>query len=396
MGERLRVLFVTAWFPNSRSPMEGVFVREHARAVQIYDDVAVLHVAGHDPTVKGLFRLEEEHNASLTAGLPTIRSSHHRLPFPGLSAATYGAGAMAAVRRLEQRGFRPDIVHAHVYSAGRPAALIAGWRHLPLVLTEHSSAFPRRLLTARQVRLARQIMARAARVMPVSQALQRGIEDYGIRATFQVIPNVVDLAVFHPTVGDQEAGAMETTPMPEAAPDTRHCLLFVGGLTPIKGTPDLLAALATLNQTRRDWRLEVVGDGAQRAECAALVARLDLSDQVRFHGFQPKSVVATFMRQADFLVLPSLWENSPCVIIEAMASGLPVIASRVGGIPELVTEDTGILTPPGDPALLAAALAQALQQPDRFERRRLASKARRYEPAVVGRDIDAVYREVLK
>jgi len=117
---------------------------------------------------------------------------------------------------------------------------------------------------------------------------------------------------------------------------------------------------------------------------------------VSFHGFQPKSVVATFMRQANFLVLPSLWENSPCVVIEAMASGLPVIASRVGGISEVVTEDVGILTPPNDPALLAAALAKALQQPDRFERRRLASMAKRYAPAVVGREIDAVYRNVLR
>jgi glycosyltransferase involved in cell wall biosynthesis len=96
------------------------------------------------------------------------------------------------------REFRPDIVHAHVYSAGRPAALIAGWRRIPLVLTEHNSAFPRRLLTPRQVRMARRALSSAALVMPVSRALQRGIEDYGIRASFQIVPNVVDSSVFHP------------------------------------------------------------------------------------------------------------------------------------------------------------------------------------------------------
>jgi glycosyltransferase involved in cell wall biosynthesis len=79
-----------------------------------------------------------------------------------------------------------------------------------------------------------------------------------------------------------------------------------------------------------------------------------------------------------------------------MASGLPVIASRVGGIPEVVTDDVGILTPPNDPALLAAALEKALQQPDRFDPLRLASMAERYAPAVVGREIDAIYRSVLK
>jgi glycosyltransferase involved in cell wall biosynthesis len=396
MAERLRVLFVTAWFPSSRSPTEGVFVREHAQAVQLYDDVVVLHVAGHDRSVRWLFQLEEEHNASLTAGLTTIRSVHRRMPIPGLSSMAYGAGAMAAVHFIEQRGFRPDIVHAHVYSAGRPAALIAGWRRIPMVLTEHNSAFPRRLLTPKQARMARQAMSEAALVMPVSQALQQGIEEYGIRASFRIVPNVVDTSVFHPA-GVYEGTSMgETAIELDAVPGTGRRLLFVGGLTPVKGVPDLLAALAILNQSRRDWRLDVVGDGPQRAEYAALAAQLALIDQVSFHGFQPKSVVAAFMRQANFLVLPSLWENSPCVIIEAMASGLPVIASRIGGIPEVVTDDVGILTPPNDPALLAAALEKALQQPDRFDPLRLASMAERYAPAVVGREIDAIYRSVLK
>ena len=188
----------------------------------------------------------------------------------------------------------------------------------------------------------------------------------------------------------------ETASEPDTAPGAERRLLFVGGLTPVKGVPDLLAALAILNQRRRDWRLDVVGDGPQRGEYAALAAHLGLIDQVSFHGFQPKSVVAAFMRQANFLLLPSLWENAPCVIIEAMASGLPVIASHVGGIPETVTEEVGILTPPNDPALLAAALAKALQQPDRFDPRRLVSMAERYAPAVVGREIDAVYRDVLR
>jgi glycosyltransferase involved in cell wall biosynthesis len=396
MAERLRVLFVTAWFPSSRSPTEGVFVREHAQAVQLYDDVVVLHVAGHDRSVRWLFQLEEERNGSFTAGLTTVRSVHRRMPIPGLSSMTYGAGAMAAVHFIEQRGFRPDIVHAHVYSAGWPAALIAGWRRIPMVLTEHNSAFPRRLLTPRQIRMARRAMSSARLVMPVSQALQQGIEDYGIRASFQIVPNVVDTSIFHPVEVDAAARVTEASLEPGAALDTRRRLLFVGGLVPVKGVPDLLAALSTLNHHRRDWRLDLVGDGPQRDEYIALAANLGLNDQVTFHGFLPKSVVAAFMRYANFLVLPSLWENAPCVVIEALASGLPVIASRIGGIPEMVTDDVGILTPPNDPALLASALAEALQQPDRFDPLRLASMAERYTPAVVGREIDAVYRSILK
>jgi glycosyltransferase involved in cell wall biosynthesis len=121
-----------------------------------------------------------------------------------------------------------------------------------------------------------------------------------------------------------------------------------------------------------------------------------LSEHVIFHGRKPKSEVAAFMRQADCLVLPSLWENSPCVIIEAMASGLPVVASRVGGIPELVTERTGLLVPPQAPPLLAAALALALDDPGQFDRSLMVQAAERFAPAVVGQEIDAVYRGVIR
>ncbi len=259
MAERLRVLFVTAWFPSSRSPSEGVFVREHAQAVQLYDDVVVLHVAGHDRSVKWLFQLEEERNVGLTPGLPTIRSVHRKLPVPGLSSMAYGAGAMAAVHFIEQRGFRPDIVHAHVYSAGWPAALIAGWRRIPMVLTEHNSAFPRRLLSPKQLRMAQRAFSSAALVMPVSRALQQGIEDYGIRASFQIVPNVVDTSIFHPVEVDAAARDTEASLEPGAALDIRRRLLFVGGLVPVKGVPDLLAALSTLNHHRRDWRRLAAG-----------------------------------------------------------------------------------------------------------------------------------------
>lgn len=393
MSQRLRVLFVTSWYPNRRQPVEGVFVREHAKAVQLYDDVAVLHLAGHEPGLKGLGRLEEERDPALTGGLPTYRSWHRQLPAPGLSYAAYIIAAMAAARTIERRGFRPDIVHAHIYSAGLPAAAIAGWRRLPMVLTEHNSAFPRRLLSSRQLRIARKALARARVVMPVSQALQRGIEDYGIRAPFQVVPNVVDTSVFHPA---NEEGATTLTMHPVGQPERPYRLLFVGGLTPVKGVPDLLAALAILNQGHRNWRLDVVGDGPNRAEYTSLAAQLGLDRQVAFHGFQPKAIVASFMQQAGLLILPSLWENSPCVIVEAMASGLPVIASRIGGIPELVSEETGMLVPPKDPASLAAAIASVLDAPDLFQRSLLVRKAERYTPAVVGQEIDATYRSVLK
>ena len=376
------------------NPVQGVFVREHAKAVQLYDDVAVLHLVGHDRRIGGIVRMEKERDPALTEGIPIYRAWHRLLPIPSVSYPAYVWAAMQAVRAIERQGFRPDIVHAHVYSSGLPAAAVARWRHIPMVLTEHTSAFPRRLLSPQQARVARLALSLARVVMPVSLALQRGIEEYGIRATFQVVPNAVDTRIFHPDPAP--LASMAKSGIGDRQPGLRRRLLFAGGLVPVKGIPHLLAALAILSETRHDWQLDLVGDGPNRDEYIALAAQLGLGDHVVFHGLKPKAEVAAFMRQAELFVLPSLWENSPCVIVEAMASGLPVVASRVGGIPELVTKQTGMLVPPKDPASLAAALATALDNPNQFDRSLLVRAAERYTPAVVGQEIDSVYRRVIK
>jgi hypothetical protein len=83
--KRLKVLFITAWYPTREVPVQGVFGREHAKAVQLYDDVVVLHLAGSDPTLRTMWRIEQEANETLTEGIPTYRVWHRRFPVPKLS-----------------------------------------------------------------------------------------------------------------------------------------------------------------------------------------------------------------------------------------------------------------------------------------------------------------------
>jgi len=94
-------------------------------------------------------------------------------------------------------------------------------------------------------------------------------------------------------------------------------------------------------------------------------------------------------------VLPSLYETFGCVLIEAMASGLPIVSTSTGAIPDLVDSETGILVPPGDAAALASAIEQMLSSLHKYDRQAIAQKARRFSPEVVGATIDTVYREVL-
>lgn len=143
-------------------------------------------------------------------------------------------------------------------------------------------------------------------------------------------------------------------------------VLFVGRLDPVKGAPLLIEAFARTADQHPDASLTVVGDGPARAAAEAQARDLGVADRVTFLGFRSQTEVAELLEEADMLVLPSFAEGVPVVLMEAMASRIPVIASLVAGIPELVTEgESGFLIPPGDVATLSARMAALMAAPAR-------------------------------
>jgi L-malate glycosyltransferase len=363
-------------------------VREHAKAVRAAGhEVAVLHLAGpRADRAGGSWAMEEELDPSLSEGI----EAHHVFTRPsrprGASYGLYLWSAVRAYHRLRGRGFRPDVIHAHVYTAGVPAAIVGTRSGIPVVLTEQFSGFPRRTLSRVDVRKARYAYGRAARALPVSRHLLEAIRSYGIDVPFEVVPNVVDTSLFFPPDAKRATETVERR------------LLFVGNLEPSqsKGFPTLLRALARLNDSRRDWRLDVFGDGPDRGSYETSAGALGLGEQLRFHGSQPKTVIAETMRGSDLFVLPSRFDNLPSAIVEALASGLPVVSTTVGGIPELVDERNGRLVAPEDPVALADALQATLEDLDAFDRRAIAAAAGdRYSLEVIGKRLTEIYESAL-
>jgi len=184
-----------------------------------------------------------------------------------------------------------------------------------------------------------------------SEWMKRRVEESDMAAHLEcrVIPLGVDCAAFHPGDARRE-----------------KVILFAGSLIERKGVRHLFAAMAEVRVVFPDYRLVILGDGAQRAELEALAASLGIRQMVEFAGELPPAAVADWMRRAALFVLPSLEEGLGAVLLEASASGTPVVASKVGGIPEAVTEETGRLVPPGDPAALAEAICGLLGKPDQL------------------------------
>ncbi len=343
MTPRLRVLVVPKWYPWPERPVFGIFCREHARALALRHDVVVLaSLATPSPPFR-IFDLADGQED----GLRTMRVRYRRPRLRPLALACQAIGMLAALRRLRLEGWRPGIVHAHVYSAGLPALLLGAVSRAPVVITEHFTGFQRGMVTGYERLLARLAFEGADLVAPVSQELAGHLRAIAPRARMRVLPNVVDTEVFAPPQDQARAGGGPAR------------LLTVGTLTDKKGHAYLLDALGLLGDGQR---LDVVGDGELRARLEARARDLGLAERVTFRGELPKQEVAALMRAADLFVLPSTHETFGCVLIEAMASGLPAVATRVGGVPEVLVPAAGELVPARDPRALADAIGRALDR----------------------------------
>jgi glycosyltransferase involved in cell wall biosynthesis len=170
------------------------------------------------------------------------------------------------------------------------------------------------------------------------------------------VPKGVDAALFTPD-GSNERARLRL--------EQRRVILTVGRLVPIKNTKLLVSAMPAVVDAVPDAHLVIVGDGPERASLEAVARELGISDRVAFGGYVPQGETPGWYRTADLFALSSDFDNSPNVVLEAMASGLPVVSTRVGGVAEFVAERGGVLVPPGDATALAAAIVAMLKDENR-------------------------------
>ncbi len=327
--------------------------------------VHVLHSLSVGGTENGVVNLINSLNGSFThtvVSMTDVGPLAGRLP-AGVAVHSLGKRPgidVQVIVRLARllRKLAPDLVHSRNWAAF-DAILAARFARVPaLIHGEHGrDASDPNGLNGKRNLLRRLLAPLVNRFVTVSYDLRRWlVETVGVPARkILTIHNGVDTARFCD-------GGWETGRRALGLSQDRLVIGTVGRLDPVKDQAGLLRAFTRVQEKHPEVLLAIVGDGPCRAELHALTAELGLSSRVRFLG--ERTDVPLLLKGMDLFVLPSIAEGISNTILEAMATGLPIVATRTGGNPELVEDGvTGMLAPVGDPQALAAALAAYVNNP---------------------------------
>lgn len=303
--------------------------------------------------------------------------------------------ALLALRRLI-REFRPAIVHTHTAKAGVLGRLAARLAGVPVVVHTYHGHVLRGYFgpfkTAFFRSTERLLGPMSDALLAVSEAVKQDLVGLGVApaSKIRVVPLGLDL---EPLTRALPRGILRRE---AAIPEDAPLVGVVGRLVPIKDIGTFMEAATLVHNSFPSSRFAVIGDGRERALLEERVAKLGLSGTVRFFGWR-RDMGAVY-GDLEVVVNSSRNEGTPVSLIEALAAGRAVVATRVGGTPDLLGDDRGLLVPPGDPAALAAAILECLQDPAAAAARARAGQRHVLRHHAVGRliaDMDGLYRELL-
>lgn len=351
-----RVALVVSYFPTKLRPHSGMQFYHEAKALAKLVELTVYVVLPEYPESKILQPRRFAHRPEDSpVSLTNARVEH--VPYAAFPVVSRLWNGWQCGRMLRPRfeASRPDVVLSYqLYPEAFGAVYAAGSLEIPSVVGAIGSDLRccGRLLRP----LVQRTMKQASFVVTVCDELTGRAVGMGIpRSKVRTIPNGCDPEIFFPQ-DRQESRRLLGVP-----PDTRLAV-FTGNLVHVKGIPELIQAIAHLNASGVTVDAALIGRGPLEQSLKDRCRSLGLTERVRFLGSKPPAEVARWLSAADVFCLPSYSEGSPNAMVEALRCGRPVVASNVGGIPELLDPTCGILVPPRDVGALAQALHTALDR----------------------------------
>lgn len=370
----MHVLFLSQWYPHRYDAMLGLFVRKHAQAVVRQGiDVTVLYLH-HDEHIR-----KEDLVEQMTDGVREVYVYYpHALGY--LKAYRHG------YQYIKRKWGRPDLCQLNVISKNGLLPLYLWKRYsIPYIIVEHWTGYTDEHTGSIQKGvhglIMRYIAKQAQFILPVSQDLALSMQKHGfVNTHYQVIHNVVD---------DFFYTKHETQ-------DTKHFIHISCFDEKAKNIQGLLRAVHMLAQERQDFHVTLVGIGVDFAEDKAYAESLGLiPDRVSFTGELPPKQVAEELRQADAMLLFSNYENAPVVISEALAIGIPVFSTNVGGIAEMVNKDCGVLVEARQEKEMAQIMGQYMNGNLRFDAAIIRQYGKQYSFEAVGKELKSIYESAI-
>lgn len=375
MTKTMKILHLLSWPPTPDNPTLSNFCFRHINALP-EDCSSVVLTVTTGPTA-GISCSKEVRYTQVQV---IVRHSDNAL----VRKWRIWRGFQCGLAYVRQHFFVPDLIHVHVTY---PAGLVAyHWKKrygTPYVITEHWTGYQPQnsdQLPAARLHILRRIARHASTIMPVSEDLARNMRRCGMEGNYRVIYNVTDTGCF--TLRE---------------PNSQDCkqILHVSTLRDdAKNFSGILRVMERLHKQRNDFVLNVVHDYEAPQAFRDFVQQHGLVETVIFHGRKSAAEMAEMYRHSDFLLLFSNFENLPCVIVEALACGVPVLATRVGGIAEIVNTERGMLVDAGDEEALLAQTNYLLDHARSYDAEAIRQYAvANFAPKVIGGQIRSVYGE---
>ena len=389
---RYKVLFLPSWYPSRVHPVSGIFIKRHAQAVSKYCDVAVLYIR----SIKDLKGKTYDVEYCEEDGIPTVRVYYKRVNsnplFQPIEFARYIKSAYLGLKIIKEKFGRPDIVHVNVvFPAGILALILKLLKKIPYIVSEHTSIYlfadSRYKNSSLIMKLITYLIIKNSQVVTtVSTALKEAMLGHRLSNRYYVIPNVVEIDI--------------KQIIPKNIKKQKKKIVHISLLNDKeKNVSGILNALHSIIQDKRrnDFELHIIGDGVDRQKLEDLAKKLNLlNSYVFFWGMKKPEEVYRFLQISDFLITNSNFETFSVATAEAIACGIPVIATKCGGPEDFVTEEVGILIEPGNQKQLEEAILYMLDNCDKYDKKKLIEYAKsRFSYEVVGKQFYDLYTYVI-
>ena len=380
----MRVAVITRYFPTSHEPWAGHSAYQTLRFLAQRCELKVFYPESQYPP---LLTPKSRAGRKVDFNHTVADVDVEYIPYLALPAVSRPLNGLSAARSIlsSVRFWRPDIILNYiVYPDGEAARRVARALGIPFVITAIGTDL--NVIPPLCEGLTRRVLREADYTITVSGDLLKTARSLGtpVERSRDVL-NGCDTGIFYPRDRVQARAAL-------GVPADAEAIVYIGRLDLAKGLKELISAVTSLRASRPRLRCYIVGDGQARQPLVEMIGSNGAEEQITLMPSCPTDGVAAWMAAADLVTLPSYREGCPNVVIEALASGRPVVATDVGGIPELMDGASGKMVPARDAEALSAALDRVLGQP--WDPRAISTRHSR-SWSDVSNDVEAILRRML-